>query len=60
MISKAALPLLACVLASCAAKHEAPLPIPAMAEQRRCPAYPLPPAELIKPPVKTDFLRPTS
>jgi hypothetical protein len=26
---------------------------------RQCPAYPLPPAELLKPPVKTNFLPPT-
>ena len=37
----------------------APQPIPVLAEQRRCPAYPLPPAALLKPPVKTDFLPPT-
>lgn len=58
MISKAVLPLLALVLASCSAMQEAPQPIPALAEQRQCPPYPLPPAQLIKPPVKTDFLRP--
>ena len=44
---------------ACAAKAPPPQPIPALAEQRQCPAYPLPPAELIKPPVKTDFLNPT-
>lgn len=60
MISKAALPLLALVLASCSAGQEVPQPIPALAEQRQCPPYPLPPAQLIKPPVKTDFLRPTA
>jgi hypothetical protein len=30
-----------------------------VAEQRQCPAYPLPPAALLKPPLKTDFLQPT-
>jgi hypothetical protein len=34
-------------------------PIPALAEQRQCPAYPLPPEELLKRPVKTDFLDPS-
>ena len=29
------------------------------AEQRQCPAYPLPPAALLRPPVKTDFLQKT-
>ena len=38
---------------------ERPQPIPALAEQRQCPAYPLPPAALLKPPAKTDFLHPT-
>ena len=33
-----------------------PQPIPAVAEPRQCPAFPLPPAALLKPPVKTDFL----
>ena len=30
-----------------------------LAEQRHCPAWPLPPAALLKPPAKTDFLSPT-
>ena len=59
MISKAALLLPALLLGACAAKPQAPQPIPALAEQRQCPAYPLAPAELLKPPVKTDFLHPT-
>ena len=49
----AAAPLL---LGACAGKPQAPQPIPAVAEQRLCPAYPLPPTELLKPPAKTDFL----
>ena len=31
-------------------------PIAAVAQQRQCPAYPLPPEALIKAPLKTDFL----
>lgn len=37
-----------------------PQPVPAMAEARQCPAYPLPPADLLKAPAKTDFLNPTA
>ena len=60
MISKPALPLLALMLTACASKPEPPRPIPALAEARQCPPFPLPPAELLKAPVKTDFLDPTS
>lgn len=56
MTSKAALLLPALLLSACATKPRAPQPIPALAEQRQCPPFPLPPAELLKPPVKTDFL----
>ncbi len=56
---KPALPLLALLLTACAAKDR-PQPIPALAETRQCPGYPLPPAGLLKPPVKTDFLTPSS
>ena len=61
MTMKLALPPLALLLpisllGACAAKPEPPQPIPAVAEQRQCPAYQLPPAELLKPPAKTDFL----
>ncbi len=56
MILKPALPLLALALTSCGTRQQAPQPIAAIAEQRQCPAYPLPPAGLLKPPVKTDFL----
>ncbi len=59
MLFKPVWPLLALALTSCAAKTPAPQPIPALAEQRQCPAYPLPPAALLKRPVKTDFLNPT-
>ena len=59
MISRHALPplaplLLASLLAACGQAR--PQPIPAVAEQRQCPAYPLPPEALLKPPVTTDFL----
>ena len=56
MTLKRALPPLACLLSACAAKVPPPQPIPALAEQRLCPAYPLPPGDLLKPPAKTDFL----
>ena len=59
MILKRALPPLALLLSACASKPAPPQPIPAVAEQRQCPAYPLPPAELLQPPVKTDFLKKT-
>ena len=58
MSSKLALPMLALAL-SAARRPQAAQPITAVAEQRHCPAYPLPPADLLKPPVKTDFLPPT-
>ena len=59
MTLKSALPLLALALASCA-RPEAPQPIPVLAEQRLCPPFPLPPAGLLKPPAKVDFLSPTA
>ena len=58
MTIKHALPLLAFALSACSATPTPPEPIPAVAEQRQCPAFPLPPAELLKQPVKTDFLDP--
>src|SRR5206468_5700794 len=63
MTMRAALPMLALtlpvsLLGACASSPK-PQPIPAVAEQRQCPAYPLPPADLLKPPAKTDFLNPT-
>ena len=57
MNTKHALPLLTLTLSACAI-NAPPQPIPALAEQRQCPAYPLPPKELLKPPVKTDFQTP--
>lgn len=64
MTMKPASPLLALLLpismlAACAAKDR-PQPIPAVAETRQCPGYPLPPEGLLKPPAKTDFLTPSS
>ena len=56
MILQRALPLLAIVLSACASPPERPQAIPAVAQVRQCPAYPLPPAALLKPPAKTDFL----
>jgi hypothetical protein len=56
---KRALMPLALLLGACAAKLQAPQPIPALAEQRQCPPYPLPPVGLQKLPSKTDFLTPT-
>lgn len=58
MIMRLALPLFALLPGACAGVKP-PEPIPAMAEQRQCPAYPLPPAQLLKPPVKIDFINPT-
>ena len=34
-------------------------PIPVLAEAHRCPAFPLAPPALLKPPSKIDFLHPT-
>jgi hypothetical protein len=59
MTIKRALAPLALLLSACASRPQAPQPIPALAEQRQCPTYPLPPADLLRPPVKTDFLTPT-
>ena len=56
MTIRLALLTLALALSACASKAPQPQPIPAVAQARQCPAYPLPPAELLKPPVKTDFL----
>ena len=55
MTTKLALPLLALLPGACMAPRP-PQPIPAVAEQRQCPPYPLPPKALLKPPAKIDFL----
>ena len=59
MTLRAALPLLVLMPSACAGDSIPLQPIPAVAEQRRCPAYPMPPETLLKPPTKTDFLTPT-
>ena len=58
MIMKRALPPLALLLSACASQPK-PQPIPVLAETHQCPAFPLPPAALLKPPAKTDFLKAT-
>ena len=58
MISKPALPLLALALCACASNPKAQ-PIPVLSETHQCPAFPSPPPALLKPPAKTDFLKPT-
>lgn len=58
MTMKPALPLLALLLSACASAPK-PQPIPVLAEAHQCPAFPLPPEGLLKPPAKTDFLNPT-
>ena len=55
MTMKRALPLLALLLSACAQVPGAAAD-PRAGGQRQCPAYPLPPADLLKPPAKTDFL----
>ena len=56
---KVALPLLALLPSACAGTPNPPQPILALAEQRRCPPYPLPPEALLKRPVQTDFFEPS-
>ena len=58
MTIKRGLPLLVLLLSACASPPK-PQPIPALAEARQCPPFPLPPAALLKAPAKTDFLDPT-
>ena len=55
MISKPALPLLALTLSACASNPK-PQPIPVLAEAHQCPAFPVPPAALLKAPARIDFL----
>ena len=49
---------LALALSACASNPK-PQPISVVAEARQCPGFPLPPPELLRVPVKTDFLTPT-
>jgi hypothetical protein len=58
MTLKRALPLLALTLSACASNPRQQ-PIPVLAEAHQCPAFPLPPAALLEPPGKTNFLSPT-
>jgi len=58
MIMKRVLPPLALMLGACASSPK-PQPVSVLAEPHRCPAFPLPPAALLKPPAKTDFLKTT-
>ena len=53
---QARLAMFALMLPACAARMPPPQPIPAVAEPRQCPAYPVPPPALLKPPAKTGFL----
>ena len=48
--------MLALALSACASKPAPPQAIPVLAQQHLCPSYPLPPASLLKPPAKVDFL----
>ena len=57
MTLKPALPMLALALSSCAS-NPAPKAIPVLAQQHQCATYPLPPASLLKPPARIDFLPP--
>ena len=59
MTSKPVLLLPALLISACATKQDPPQPIPALAEQRQCPAFPSAPEALLKPPAKIDFLNPT-
>jgi len=56
----AALPmgLLMLVLTGCASRTAEPQVIKVSAQRRQCPPYPLPAANLMRHPVRTDFLHP--
>ena len=48
--------IFAAATALSACGSERPQPIPAVPEARQCPAFPVPPQDLMVPPAKTDFL----
>ena len=56
MTSKHAWPMLALALNACSSVRDRPQPLAAVAEQRLCPPLAQPPARLVVPPKKTDFL----
>ena len=60
MTSKPAWPMLALALTACSSARHRPQPISAVAEQRLCPPPAQPPARLVVPPRKTDFLSQTA
>jgi hypothetical protein len=60
MTLKPAFPMLALALCACSSKVDPPQPLAALAEQRLCPPPARPPARLVVPPRKTDFLSPTA
>ncbi len=59
MTLKPGLPMLALALNACSSAGERPQPLAAVPEQRVCPALAQPPAKLVAPPKKLDFLPPT-
>jgi len=59
MTLKSGWPMLALVLSACSSHSERPQPLAAVAEQRFCPPPAQPPARLVMPPRKTDFLSTT-
>jgi len=60
MTLKPVWPMLALALSACSSPIERPQPLAAVAEQRLCPPPAQPPARLVVPPRKTDFLFPTA
>ena len=48
-----------CVLSGCAKSYEPEPVLPVRAEVSQCPAFPLPPADLLKRPAIVDFLPPS-
>ena len=59
MITKPAWVVPALLLTACGAEADRPQPIAAVAEQRLCPPPVQPPARLVVPPRKLDFLSTT-